>query len=179
MTWPRLESPKTEEFPQRPVDPIPDVPRVVLSSLSQATNSALTVVNRISCAIRSPALILKSTELKFLSSTITSPRKSLSIHPAPTSMLRLVDNPERDAMRPTVPNGSSRAMPSGTMALPTSTAPFAEVVVAGTTASSAAYKSYPALPSVILAGMRARYLIRLILTSAIRLLILRGFAVIR
>ena len=42
----------------RPVEPMPDVPRDVLSSSSVTTSSALAVINRISCAIRSPAVTL-------------------------------------------------------------------------------------------------------------------------
>ena len=52
------EAPVTVRLFQRPVEPIPDTPRDVLSSWSLATNWALTVVNRMSCAIRSPAAIL-------------------------------------------------------------------------------------------------------------------------
>ena len=58
MSGPEGKSVIVSAFLQRPVEPIPDIPRDVLSSWSLATNSALTVVNRMSCAILSPAAIL-------------------------------------------------------------------------------------------------------------------------
>ena len=73
---------------------------------------------------------------------MSSPRKSESITPAPTSMECLAASPLRGAILPYVSFGSSIATPVETRCLPH----------AGITTPSMDVMSYPADPSVALVG---------------------------
>ena len=114
-----------------------------------------------SCAIRIPQVTVNSLGLRFFSSTQTSPRKSGSIHPAPTSILWQTDNPERAPILPTQLPGIARTNPVCTRALPIDTRPLT-IMDGGNMVASDANKSSPADPSVDLLGILASGLMNLI-----------------
>ena len=126
-----------------PVLPNPCVPLSVRLRDSTSFVSGFLICSRISCAIRSPILTWKSIGELLIRQIMTGPLSSLSMTPAPISIVCLTANTDLSAIRPYVPLGTWIAISVETFPL----------VCVGIIMSSELYRSYPAASDVLRAGI--------------------------